>query len=270
MIGKAVISMNIENMMKRKSVRSYNGELLKSTDLEKLQGFIDELNRSAGIFGKKIRIQYVENNSDNVKVGTYGMIKGARSFLVAACKKEAYGREDLGYQFEKLVLFATGLGLATVWLGGTFGRSGFAKAINLKEDEVLAIVSPVGYEGERKSLLGRMIKSNAGNRKLWHELFFNGDFNTPLSADDEFAAVLEAVRQAPSAMNGQPWRIVKDGGSRYHFYSAGKIEMSQIDMGIALCHFDLAAAEKGFMGRFQVLAQSDEGNYKYLVSWMGT
>ncbi len=259
--------MNIACIMKRKSVRSYSEKPVTGEMLEKLAAYLDEMNHSEGVFGNKVRLQYLENKGGNEKLGTYGVIKGARFFVAAACKKAAYSLEDTGYLFEKMILFATDIGLATVILGGTFGRSGFARAMGLTEDEVLPVVTPVGYAGDGKSLLGRLIKSNTGNRKPWAELFFDSDFNTPLAENDEFAEVLEAVRQAPSAINGQPWRIVKEG-TEFHFYSAGQTEMSRIDMGIALCHFEIAAKEKGFTGCFQVLDQKRDNNRKYLVSWV--
>lgn len=262
--------MDIACIMKRKSVRSYSAEPIKKVEQEKLLDYLTEINHSKGVFGNKIRLQYMENNgSSNEKLGTYGVIRGARFFVAAACKKAAaYSLEDTGYLFEKMILFATDLGLGTVILGGTFGRGGFSRAISLAEDEALPVVTPIGYAGDKKSLLGRLIKSNAGNRKPSTELFFDGDFSTLLAADDEYAEVLEAVRQAPSAINGQPWRIVKEGGTGFHFYSAGQTEMSRIDMGIAICHFEIAAKEKGFTGQFQVLNRKRENNLKYLVSWV--
>jgi hypothetical protein len=253
--------------MSRKSVRNYSGEAIKSTELGMLKAFINELNTADSVFGNKVRLQLLENGSGNGNLGTYGVIKGAQSFMAAACKKGAHDLEDVGYQFEKLILFATGLGLGTVILGGTFSRGGFAKAMKLQEGETLPVVSPVGYEGGKKSLLGRLVKSNAGNRKPWGELFFDGNFGAPLSSGDDFAEVLEAVRQAPSAMNAQPWRIVKDDGG-FHFYSAGTVDMNRIDMGIALCHFEIAAAEKGFAGNFRDLGRPGEENLRYLVSWL--
>ena len=59
------------------------------------------------------------------------------------------------------------------------------------------------------------------------------------------------VRLAPSAVNRQPWRILVDQNC-VHFYlkrtkgfNGGKIDMQKIDMGIALCHFDLMCEELG-------------------------
>lgn len=261
--------MNIQTIMKRKSIRSYRDAPVQGAERKKLMAFMDKCGKEEGIFGNRVRLQYVENNkSGDVKLGTYGVIKGARTFMTAVCKKTDYNLEDIGYQFEKLVLYATQMGLATVWLGGTFERGRFAKAVKLKADEVMPVVSPIGYEGHKQSLLGRMIKSNAGNRKSWNELFFDGVWQTPVASEDEFAEVLEAVRQAPSTMNAQPWRILKEEGGYFHFYREGKMELNRIDMGIALCHFEIAAAEKGFQGSFHVLQKENHGNAKYLVSWV--
>ncbi|MBQ8975009.1 MAG: nitroreductase, partial [Oscillospiraceae bacterium] len=75
------------------------------------------------------------------------------------------------------------------------------------------------------------------------ELFFEGDFSTPLG-DGEALELLEAVRWAPSAANKQPCRVVKVG-NKYHFYkkhtkgyTANEAwDVQKIDVGIALCHF---------------------------------
>lgn len=63
----------------------------------------------------------------------------------------------LGYSLEKVIIYCTSLGLGTVWLGGTFNKGNFAKAVNLKENEILPIVSPVGYEGGKKSLFAKVV-----------------------------------------------------------------------------------------------------------------
>jgi hypothetical protein len=259
--------MTIANIMERKSVRNYSDEPVKPGELEKLRGFIGEVNKTRGIFGNQVRLLCLESGANNGRLGTYGVISGARAFLAAVCKKGPNDLEDTGYQFEKAILFATGLGLGTVILGGTFSRGDFVKAAKLQADESLPIVSPVGYEGGKKSLLGRVIKSHKGDRKPWGELLFEGGFGKALTDAGEFTDVLEAVRQAPSAMNAQPWRVVRDGGA-FHFYSAGKLDMNRIDMGIALCHFEIAAKEKGLGGGFKVLTRGEEGQGKYLVSWV--
>ena len=93
----------------------------------------------------------------------------------------------------------------------------------------------------------------ADERLDFEALFFDGDTSTPLSREKAgvLALPLEMVRLAPSAVNKQPWRvIVKDGAA--HFYckrskgvGGGQLDMQMIDLGIALCHFDLTAQECG-------------------------
>lgn len=71
--------------------------------------------------------------------------------------------------------------------------------------------------------------------------------------------VMECVRFAPSAVNKQPWRLVVSG-NKVHFYlkpdkgfvSDSVGDMQKIDMGIAICHFCLAAAEKGMETKLEI------------------
>lgn len=256
----------------RHSVRTYKDVELSNDIIEKIESYLKEINNSEGIFGGKIRVNLIEKNDDGkeTKLGTYGVIKGATYYLTAAYDKSEMGLYDLGYLFEKVVLYCTSLSLGTVWLGGTFNKGKFAKVIDLKSNEVLPIVSPVGIEAEKKSFIAKVFGGNTNKRKEFNDIFFKDNFNTPLTYEEagEFGEVLENVRLAPSAVNKQPWRIVKEN-SNFHIYNEGKIEMSQIDMGIALCHFHLTAKEKGLKGEFKVLNEKESDNFKYLISWIG-
>jgi nitroreductase len=256
----------------RYSVRNYENTGISKEVKEKLEAYLDEINNSYGIFGGGVRIKLVqENDTDKqIKLGTYGVIKGANYYLAVACKKGDYDLEDLGFLFEKVILYCTSLGLGTVWIGGTFNKGNFAKAMELKEDEILPIVSPVGIEGGKKSILAKMFGSNALKRKEFTQVFFNQNFDTPLTYEEAkwYNEVLEMVRLAPSAMNKQPWRIIKEGNN-YHFYSEGKSEANRIDMGICICHFYLGAKEKGLKGEIKVLTDKSNDKYKYVASWIG-
>ena len=60
------------------------------------------------------------------------------------------------------------------------------------------------------------------------------------------------VRWSPSAVNKQPWRLILDGND-VHFYEkkakgyvdATGWDMQKIDLGIALCHFEIGVREAG-------------------------
>lgn len=108
------------------------------------------------------------------KLGTYGIIKGAKSYLGVTVPKEEYAPEAVGYEFEQLVLYATSLGLGTCWLGGTFNRSAFASAMEIAEGDSFPILSPISYPASPKSLTEQVMRKSikADGRRPWKELFF--------------------------------------------------------------------------------------------------
>ena len=261
-----------EIIKSRHSVRTYENNELPKDVLNKVKTYIDEINNSNGIFGNKIRINLIEKNDENkeTKLGTYGVIKGANYYLTAAYdKSDDKGLYDIGYLLEKVVLYCTDLGLGTVWLGGTFNKSKFAEVINLKDNESLSIVCPFGIEADKKTLVAKMFGVNTNKRKDFTSLFFKDNFDTALSYEEagEYGEVLENIRLAPSSLNKQPWRIVKEDNN-LHIYSDGKIDMNKVDIGIALCHIELTAREKGLNGKFEVLKNQVSDKFEYVISWI--
>lgn len=272
-----------EIIKKRLSVRTYLEQPLTPEIKEKLRGFFPMLR---GPFGGTLRINLIENDlarkESNAKLGTYGVIRGASTYVVAAVEKAEKDLEDFGYSLEKVILYATSLGLGTCWLGGTFKKSEFGKAIEQKDHEVMPCITPIGYPSRRKSLIDSALRLTAGSkkRKGWDELFFSRDFSHHLSELEagKFATPLEMLRLAPSASNKQPWRIVKDI-NKIHFYlqhtkgyaKALAYDLQRVDMGIAMCHFELTAREQGIDGKWHV---SDPGSIstpqatEYVISWV--
>jgi nitroreductase len=190
--------------------------------------------------------------------------------------------EDYGYCMERNILKATSMGLGTCWLGGTFKRSGFADKISINESELLPVISPVGYSGDKRSVVDRMFRYIAASdkRKPWNELFYLHD--TDNSLDDQnsgrFNTPLECVRLAPSASNKQPWRIIKGKDQEaFHFYLkrtpgyeniVKDIKLQNVDMGIAMCHFELSSTERGLKGDWSVNdPQIKSAGMAYIASW---
>lgn len=248
-----------EAVEKRKSVRTYIEKPLEAADREKILAFIDFLAREPHPFTAKVRIRLFDVDKDiSAKdLGTYGVIKGARSYLGVAVNETDDAMEAVGYVFEKLVLYAQSIGLGTCWLGGTFNRSEFAKAMELTGDEFFPIASPIGYPAPKNHAVDKIMRKaiKADTRKDFEEIFFDKDFGTPLAKDScgEHLYALEMTRLAPSAKNAQPWRIVKDEDG-FHFYEKKTIpssahDIQRLDIGIALCHLDLALREKGICGK---------------------
>ena len=143
--------------------------------------------------------------------------------------------------------------------------------MNLNEKEILPIVSPVGYEGGKKSLIATLFGDNSKKRKDFSEICFDKNFNTTLtnSAAGKYFEPLEMLRFAPSAINKQPWRILKDDDN-IHFYLSNTKELNKIDIGIALCHFHLSAMDKNISGEFTSLSsiKNQDSKFTYVISWI--
>ena len=271
---------NIKNAINvRRSVRTYAKRKVELSMRDEIIEYAESLQNP---LGPKVTFKLLdrEASSKGEKLGTYGIIKGAELYVGAKIHDEEYAPEALGHDFEQLVLYLADKGLGTCWLGGTFNKGAFAKAMEVKDDELFTIVSPIGYAADKMSLTEKLMRRGSGgdNRMDWSELFFDGNFGVALSEDaaGEYAEVIEGVRWAPSAVNRQPWRIVKKDGA-FHFYQTGikeddsaSVQMHRIDMGIAVCHFHLMAIEKGLAGVFERVEPADidvPENTEYIISW---
>jgi hypothetical protein len=215
------------------------------------------------------------------KLGTYGVIKNASLFLVGTIKNSSLAMEDYGYCKEKIILQATALGLGTCWLGGTFQSSNFAQAVDLQRDEILPTVTPIGYPALEKRFAEKVIRLSAGSdhRRAWSDIFFAGNFSTPLTQlmAGIYMEALENIRIAPSASNKQPWRILCDNTKNlFHFYlerslqykMMGIAHLQDVDLGIAMSHFDLTLQELGVKGKWLVDPNAPkEKSLDYMVSW---
>jgi len=273
----------IETIRQRVSCRTYDGRSLDDRTKEQLRAFFRENTR--GPFGNPLRFELIDlteaERAELKSLGTYGVIKGASLYMAGAVRKGARAMEDFGYGMEKNILFATTLGLGTCWLGGTLNRAGFARKIGLAAEELMPAISPVGHPAQKRSLTDRAFRfmAKSDRRKPWAELFFEGRPGNPLAKENAGALgeALEAVQIGPSASNRQPWRIVCEGTS-CHFFLArtpgydkmlGEIRLQEVDMGIALCHFEAAARENGILGHWLAAKPAfDPGSMEYAISWV--
>jgi len=272
-----------EIIKKRISCRSYSDKPLED---KVLKAFAASINMAhIGPFGNKPVFKLITpvsaTNQELKKLGTYGVIKNARMFLVGTIKNGRMAMEDYGYCKEILILKATALELGTCWLGGTFKASEFAQAVHLREDEILPTVSPIGYPAEERSLTEKIMRRIAGSdhRKPWSDIFFANDFATPLTRQQagKYSEALENLRLAPSASNKQPWRILYTAKlNTFHFFlerslqykMLGIVHLQDIDMGIAMSHFEITAQEQGLAGLWQVDTNAPkETPLDYIVSW---
>lgn len=272
----------IETIKERTSVRTFDEERPLSEAQRRLIGqYADLLSNPFGVDKVKIAMADKVNLQPGEKLGTYGIIKGAQFYLGLMCEDSPIGLIAAGYEFEQLILYITSLGLGTVWLGATFSYKRFSRTMKIPSGYILPAVSPVGIAAKRRMVervMRRFAKSDT--RKPWDELFFDGNFTTPLTLWNAgvYDNALEMVRLAPSATNTQPWRIIKIGND-FHFYAATKLKADAseltfryIDMGIALCHFHLTCISDKIAGSFKFDDPKLPGcpaTYRYIATWRG-
>nr|WP_252187845.1 nitroreductase family protein [Anaeromonas frigoriresistens] len=270
-----------EAVTKRYSVRNYKEQEVEADKRKAIESFVDSLDNP---FGKKVNFHYLDHGDmkNEQKLGTYGVIKGAKQYIGTTIKLEPMGLEALGYELEAVILYLAHLDLGTCWLGGTFNRKGFAKAMNIGEDEIFPIITPYGYAATKKHLkeiaMRKMIK--ADQRKEWDQLFYKDDFQSPLTKKEagELEFPLEMVRLGPSASNKQPWRvIVKDNVCHFYEYKEPgysdrfPYDIQRVDMGIAAVHFDFAVKEKMIKGYFDATREPElelPEHMEYVFSWV--
>ncbi|MHA1187307.1 MAG: nitroreductase family protein, partial [Candidatus Heimdallarchaeota archaeon] len=175
------------------------------------------------------------------------------------------------------ILKATNFQLGTVWMGGSFNSELITNLVELPDDEVIPAITPVGYIAHRKSLREKIIAFSISSRKRkpWENLFFDNDFETSLQRDNAapYDLPLEMIRLAPSAKNLQPWRILRNDNN-FHFYtkiSNTRSHYPYIDIGIAMCHFELTSKEQKLAGKWikkNPNIDSRPENFEYITTWV--
>ena len=115
-----------EDIMKlvelRKSVRTFEERPLSEEDRKEIRDFLE---CSENPFHVKVEFRFLESLEKSTSLGTYGVIKGATSYLGAMVQAGPMALEALGYEVENLMLFLVSKKIGTCWLGGTFKREDF-------------------------------------------------------------------------------------------------------------------------------------------------
>ncbi|UCC13050.1 MAG: hypothetical protein JSW02_05865 [candidate division WOR-3 bacterium] len=267
----------------RVSCRTYQDQWLKEHDKIRLLAFCDSIQE--GFKGKKISFRLVEFDKETLKgmkLTYYGLFKNALSFIIGIIAQSDSAYVSFGYAFEHVVLKATELGLGTCWFGDF--NPYLVEDIAVTEDQMIPALCVVGYPAERSTIKERIARFaiRASKRKEWRNLFFHENFAEHLTKDSagKYTVPLEYLRMAPSSRNTQPWRIVKQANpTRFHFFKqtikayCEKKRMHEIDLGIAMCHFELGCAEKNINGIWKAYTHNlDDVPAKttYIMSWEET
>ena len=266
-----------ELIRNRRSVRTYDGKEISPEHKESLVSFMANIENPYNL-PIDFKLMDAKENGLNCPV-----VSGTDLYVGGKMKRSNFAEEAFGYSFEMLVLYALSLDIGTVWLGGTMNRPAYEAAMNLGDNEIMPCASALGYISKkmtvRETMMRKAIKAN--ERLPFEELFFDGDFATPLTKEKagRLSHLLEMVRLCPSAVNKQPLRVVVTENMAHFYLKRSKgfsvgtsLDMQKIDMGIALCHFDLAAKEKDLNIVFSVKNPEIEtdSDTEYIASYLIT
>lgn len=265
---------NIKDVIrKRKSVRTFDGKSLSDEDKKKLEEYLKELDNP---FGIPVEFRFL--NAKEHKLSS-PVIVGCDNYIAAKVSRVPQFEVAYGYSFEKFCLYAEYLGLGTVMLGGTLSRKTFEKAMELAENEIMPVASPIGYPADKKSVREKLMRAaiKADERQPFEKLFFENCFAQSLTPESagQFAEAFEMVRLAPSAVNKQPWRAVVCNDTVHFFKKKSKgmstdlFDIQKIDIGIALAHFHLTLQESGINGTFATDTPHFEvdDSMEYIISY---
>lgn len=243
----------IELIKRRKSVRSFNNQDIADSDRKRLEEYIGSLKNPFDV-----RVDFCILDAEDNKLSS-PVIVGATAYIAAKVRRVGNYELAYGYSFEKLCLYALSLGIGTVMLAASLDRKAFERAMNLQNDEVLPVASPIGYPADKSSIREKLMRKGlkADERIPFNKLFFEGTFEKELGRETAgiFYDALEMLRLSPSAGNKQPWRAIVDG-EKVHFYEKKSLkdstlgDIQKLDMGIALAHFDMTMDESGNTGGF--------------------
>ena len=257
-----------EAISKRMSVREYGDQIVQPELCDKVDAFIEKINKEEDIFQSKTRFLLMKE--DFSRIWTFGFIGGNKYWLCGCTNKDnSLSEVAFCYKMEKIILFLTHLGLDSCWLGGTYTASCFTKALNVNENERLVCVSPVGYRNPNKK--GLISYFSKRKRNDWAKNFFFEKGNQPMTEDKcTFFTkdIIEAIRWIPSAMNKQAYTVVFKDHTAHVF---GNGSWGLYDGGIAMAHVEIACLNFGLNGHWEKIENPCEeipNGWKYLASFV--
>ena len=183
--------------------------------------------------GVRLQIHSAGETSIFVKLpGVDGITGTDRYATVVYDQNVPYAAYHAGISGEAFVLEAVSLGLGACWLG-SFKRKLVAET--LQSGEKLAAIIALGVPAESSA--------PARRRKTLQQICGGDPASWPLWAYN----AAECVRNAPSAMNLQPWRLSFAGRT---LLLRRTLLSSPLVMGIALLHMSLGAGDKAHVIRW--------------------
>ncbi len=201
-------------------------------------------------------------------IGSYGKIKGAPAFIAfIGNMNSASVQEEVGYTGEGVILEATALGLNTCWVAGFFKPDSVASLVEIKSNERVLAVTPVGYARRFESLEEKLMTGFGRTHRRVPISRLISSLNQD-SLPEWLRSSIQAASLAPSAVNRQPWGFDVQDGSITVYVRTGGPEFNvskRLDCGIAMLHIEVAALNCGVRGDWQFLKAPQVARFSALA-----
>jgi nitroreductase len=240
-----------EAIFKRKSIRDYDPTPLDPERLEEISRQLQSLKPILPEIKTEFKIITPDQVSRKLKIN-------APHYIAAFSEnKEAY-KVNIGYMLQQMDLYFSANGLGSCWLGIPQPSKEVKDSTNLE----FVILMSFGKPNEP---LYRTDASEFSRKAL-------SDVTDIKDANE----LLEPTRLAPSAVNMQNWYFTGNK-NQIHVYSAKSGFLRNIvggayypvNMGIAVCHLQLATEHHGGKTRFAFNKSMDKNppkNYDYVAT----
>lgn len=206
----------------RHAVRSYLDKSIEPELRQILQTLVSECNEEGGL---NIQLVFDEPNAFDSFMAHYGKFSGVKNYVALIGPKNA--EEKIGYYGERIALTAQALGLNTCWVAMSYKK--VKNAYNIRNGEKLHLVLALGY---------------GANQGVPHVSKTADKVSAAVNPPEWFTNGVNAALLAPTAMNQQKFKFVYENGNvratpGFGFYV-------KADLGIAKCHFEIAAKDAEF------------------------
>jgi hypothetical protein len=176
-----------------------------------------------------------------VKVHALREMKGMAPCHLAICVEGSdFNLEETGYFGEQLVLRLTAADIATCWIGMPGPLKAAEKEMRNRQlpGKPLVLIATGQAEGRVRLPLRKS--------RIPVEVFTLGEIEA------DWMKALDCIRQAPSATNSQPWKVVMQENRADVYLNPWSVGsklylkgMNCIDIGIALAHLNIGLAATG-------------------------
>lgn len=207
----------------RHSVRRYLDKPLDKSVTDCIAGEIKRINHRRGF---SFRLVTDEPRAFK-NIFAYGKFENVKNYIIVSAPEGDEFTRLCGYEGERLVLALQAMGLNTCWVGLSYSKR--TEHFDVPRRHKIRCVISVGYG----------LTQGSARKSKSMEALSNANAQSP----QWFTEAMQAVMLAPTAINQQKFEFTLNKDltvdARPKFSLVG---YTQIDLGIALFHFNLAAA----------------------------